>query len=191
MIPRPRPMQAAAALLLLTVLASGCFGPPQMGPDREAFKAIDALYTAVSLREPVHVDRCSDRLSELREAGKLPSSAHDALAAIIAEAKGGRWEQAQASLREFMLGQRRSRAMTGACDGADPVDDLRRGRGADSRDPPRRACRAARRVIPPLPGRLLPGGGPEKRTASSTMWPANNAGNRLGLRRRPGFDCRP
>ena len=47
------------------------------------------------------------RLSKLRDAGKLPASAHDALAAIIAEAKGGRWEQSQARLREFMLGQRR------------------------------------------------------------------------------------
>ena len=106
MIPRARPMQAAAALLLAAI-TSGCFGPPQMGPDREAFKTIDALYTAVSLHEPVHVDRCSDRLSKLREASKLPASAHDALAAIIAEAKGGRWEPAQARLREFMLAQRR------------------------------------------------------------------------------------
>ncbi len=107
MIPRFRPSRAAAALLLLTALAPGCFGPPQMGPDGEAFKTIDALYTAVSLREPVHVDRCSGRLSKLREAGKLPASAHDALAAIIAEAKGGLWEQAQSRLRDFMLGQRR------------------------------------------------------------------------------------
>lgn len=104
-------MRAAAALLLLLLLlaaiAPGCFGPPQMGPDREAFKAIDALYTAVSLHEPVHLDRCSDELSKLREAGKLPASAHDALAAIIAEARGGLWEQSQSRLREFMLGQRR------------------------------------------------------------------------------------
>jgi hypothetical protein len=107
MIPRVGPVQAAAALFL-TVITSGCFGPPQMGPDREAFKAIDALYTAVSLHEPAHLERCSGRLSELREAGKLPASAHDALAAIIAEAKGGQWEQSQARLRAFMLGQRRS-----------------------------------------------------------------------------------
>ena len=97
----------AAAALLLTAIASGCFGPPQMGPDREAFTTIDALYTAVSLREPAHVDRCSQGLSKLRDAGKLPEPAHDALAAIIAEAKGGRWEPAQARLREFMLAQRR------------------------------------------------------------------------------------
>jgi hypothetical protein len=106
MIPRSRPMQAAAALLLGAIV-SGCFGPPQMGPDREAFKAIDALYTAVSLHEPAHVDRCSDQLSKLREAGKLPASAHDALSSIIAEAKGGLWEPAQGRLRDFMLGQRR------------------------------------------------------------------------------------
>jgi hypothetical protein len=102
---RARSVRAAAAATLLTVL--GSFGPPQMGPDREAFKAIDALYTAVSLHEPTQLERCSGRLSELREAGKLPASAHDALAAIIAEARGGLWEQSQARLRTFMLGQRR------------------------------------------------------------------------------------
>jgi len=78
-----------------------------MGPDREAFTTIDALYTAVSLREPARVDRCAEGLSKLRDAGKLPEPAHDALAAIIAEAKGGRWEPAQARLREYMLAQRR------------------------------------------------------------------------------------
>ena len=53
MIPRARAgLRQAAAVLLLCVITPGCFGPPQMGPDREAFKAIDALYTAVSLHEP-------------------------------------------------------------------------------------------------------------------------------------------
>src|SRR3954464_14869617 len=107
MIPRARPgLRQAVAVLLLSVFITGCFGPPQMGPDREAFKAIDALYTAVSLHEPAPVDRCSRRLPQLREAGTLPASAHDALAAIIAEAKEGLWEQSQARLRAFMLGQR-------------------------------------------------------------------------------------
>ena len=106
MDPRTRPTHAAAALLLAS-LASGCFGPPQMGPDREAFTTIDALYTAVSLREPARVDRCSEGLTRLRDAGKLPAPAHARLAAIIAEAKGGGWEPAQSRLREFMLGQRR------------------------------------------------------------------------------------
>ncbi len=106
MRPRPGPMRAAVALLMAS-LASGCFGPPQMGPDREAFTTIDALFTAVSLREPTRVDRCAEGLSKLHDAGKLPKPAHDALAAIIAEAKGGQWEPAQERLREFMLAQRR------------------------------------------------------------------------------------
>jgi hypothetical protein len=78
-----------------------------MGPDRDAFTAIDALYTAVSLREPPRVDRCAATLAKLRDEGKLPPAAHDALAAIMSEAKGGAWESAQGRLREFMLGQRR------------------------------------------------------------------------------------
>jgi len=93
-------------VLSLTALP-GCFAPPQMGPDREAFRTVDALYTAVSLREPAQLDRCSADLARLRGSGKLPGSAHDRLASIVAEAKGGGWESAQTRLKDFMLGQRR------------------------------------------------------------------------------------
>lgn len=97
----------AAAFGILLGATSGCSGPPQIGPDREAFKTIDALYTAVSLREPVQLERCAGTLTGLRDEGRLPATAHDALAAIVTDAKGGRWEPAQSRLREFMLGQHR------------------------------------------------------------------------------------
>src|SRR5690349_15681188 len=87
-------------------LAAGC-GPPQIGMDREAFKAVDALYTAVSLRDPALVDRCDKSLDALHDAGKLPDSAHVALESMIRDAKAGGWDGAISRLNDFMLGQRR------------------------------------------------------------------------------------
>jgi hypothetical protein len=88
---------------------AGCGGPAQIGGDPEAFKTVDALYTAVSLREPDHVDRCMAKLASLREAGKLESGPLEALEGIAAEAKSGSWEPAQSRLARFMRGQTRGR----------------------------------------------------------------------------------
>ena len=93
-------------LLILLLGLVGC-GPAQIGIDKEAFKAVDALYTAVSLRESPLLDRSEGDLQRLRDAGKLPASAFDALASIIQEARGGHWEPAQERLARFMKGQRR------------------------------------------------------------------------------------
>lgn len=95
-------------VVLLAIAISGCGGPPQMGADREVFTTIDALYTAVSMREPKQLDRCARSLDALRDAGRLPNAARDALAHYIDDARAGHWENAQSGLREFMLGQRRS-----------------------------------------------------------------------------------
>ncbi len=97
----------AVVAALLGVVASGCGGPPQLGPDREAFRTVDAMFTAVSLREVPPLERCEAKLKALNEAGKLPGSAYNALESIAEEAKGGHWESAQGRLREFMRGQRR------------------------------------------------------------------------------------
>lgn len=101
--------KAVAALATTCVpllLAVGC-GPPSIGDDREVFQAVDAFYTAVSLRDPGLVGRCDDRLKQLGEAGKLPAAASASLAAITAEAQADRWESAQDRLARFIEGQRR------------------------------------------------------------------------------------
>ena len=88
---------------------AGCGGPAQIGADPEAFKAVDALYTAVSLREPDRVDRCMATLASLRDAGKLDRGPWEDLEGIAAEAKSGSWEPAQSRLARFMRGQTRGR----------------------------------------------------------------------------------
>ena len=106
---QPRSVVALVLIALCVSVICGCGGPPQIGADKEAFKAVDALYTAVSLRETKLVDQCEARLKDLREAGSLGDDASKALESIIVEAKGGGWEDALSRLDRFMEGQRRGR----------------------------------------------------------------------------------
>jgi hypothetical protein len=104
MVPRVSASLLAAILMMPIV---GCGGPPQIGADKEAFKTVDALYTAVGLRDVAKLEDCGSRLRGLKESGKLPEDAWKTLEAIINQAKGGAWEPAQESLSNFMEGQRR------------------------------------------------------------------------------------
>jgi hypothetical protein len=95
------------AFSFLALGCGGCGGPPQIGEDRDTFKTVDALYTAVSLRDPKLVGQCETKLKELRDASRIPEGAFSSLGSIIAEAKDGKWEPAQDRLSKFMEGQRR------------------------------------------------------------------------------------
>jgi hypothetical protein len=97
----------SAGSLVLILSIPGCWSPPQIGPDRETFKAVDALYTAISLRDPKLVESCVSRLTDLRSAGKVPEAAFVSLDSIVVEAREGKWEPSQERLAGFMEGQRR------------------------------------------------------------------------------------
>lgn len=97
----------AITLSCLFVAWNGCGGPPQIGADRDTFKAVDALYTAVSLRDAKLVGQCEGNLKGLQDASKIPQAAFASLQSIIAEANGGKWEDAQERLTNFMEGQSR------------------------------------------------------------------------------------
>jgi len=84
---------------------------PQMGASEQVFKTIDALYTAVRNEDSTRVSQCAERLRGYRDTGKLPASAADALDAIIATARSGRWQHSARSLYAFMKGQRREGAI--------------------------------------------------------------------------------
>lgn len=94
-----------ASLLVLACI--GCGRPPQIGEDRTSFKAVDALYTAVSLRDPKLLNQCDEELRGLRTKGTLSEAADSVLGAIIVKAKEGEWEIAQSRLGDFMRGQKR------------------------------------------------------------------------------------
>lgn len=93
--------------VLLAIALVGCGQPAQIGPDRDTFKAVDALYTAVSMRDPKLVDQCETQLIALKTEGKLPTLAYDSLTAIIGETRSGQWEPAYDHLHAFMSGQRK------------------------------------------------------------------------------------
>lgn len=80
---------------------------PQMGPDDDVFRTVDALYTAVRMKDPARVADCEKRLGEYRQAGKLPKGAADSLNRVIAKTRSGQWQPAAESLYEFMRAQRR------------------------------------------------------------------------------------
>jgi hypothetical protein len=93
--------------LVLLLAVAGCGRPAQVGPDKGAIKAVDALYTAVGLRDPGLVDECAARLKTLHDAEKIPAPAFRSLESIVAETKGGKWESAQNRLIAFLEGQTR------------------------------------------------------------------------------------
>ncbi len=102
-------LRRGLAMVVLALVFCGCGGPAQIGEAPETFKAVDALYTAVSLREVKLVDPCHETLKGLHDAGKLGDDAFQSLEAMITDAKGGAWEDAQTRLSHFMQGQRRGR----------------------------------------------------------------------------------
>ena len=81
--------------------------PPQMGTDEEVFKTVDALYTALGMRDPVKLSQCEERLRSYRAAEWLPQRSADYLDGVIAKARAGGWESALERLYDFMLAQRR------------------------------------------------------------------------------------
>jgi hypothetical protein len=90
---------------LLVLLLGGCGGPPQIGADRETFKTVDALYTAIGLRDAARVEQVGAKLKSLHDAGKLPDGAYRTLESIIEESREQKWEPALARLSRFMEGQ--------------------------------------------------------------------------------------
>lgn len=81
--------------------------PPQMGADEATFKAVDALFTAVTARDERLVRECEQRLLAAKDAGRLAPAAWDYLDGVIRRARASRWESAAERLYTFMLAQRR------------------------------------------------------------------------------------
>jgi hypothetical protein len=81
-----------------------------MGPDEDVFKAVDALFTAVTSRDEKRLGDCEQRLGSLKETGQLPPEAGAYLDGVIRSARADRWESAAQTLYTFMRAQRREEA---------------------------------------------------------------------------------
>ncbi|HEY6565866.1 MAG TPA: hypothetical protein VIY86_15395 [Pirellulaceae bacterium] len=84
--------------------------PPQMGPDEDVFRTVDALYTALRMRDSARVSRCAARLQSYFEAGNLPEEGFSYLADVVRRSQAGEWDPAIRSLYRFMRAQRRETA---------------------------------------------------------------------------------
>jgi hypothetical protein len=101
---------AAGGLVLLVCWFVWWAKPPQIGADKEAIQAVDALFTAFTSRNTTRLAQCEERLHALRDAGELPPNAADYLDGLIKTARGGNWRGAAQKLFDFMKGQRREGA---------------------------------------------------------------------------------
>ncbi len=90
----------------------GLRAPPQLPPDAEVFKTVDALFTAVTAHSETHLAACEQRLAAYQQRGLLPAAAAKRLETVIATARAGDWREAAERLYEFMQGQRRAAAAT-------------------------------------------------------------------------------
>jgi hypothetical protein len=84
---------------------------PQIGGDKDAIKAVDALFTAVTSRNESWLRDCEERLHALRDADRLSRSASDYLDGIIGTARTGNWRRAAKELFAFIRSQRSSNAV--------------------------------------------------------------------------------
>jgi hypothetical protein len=81
--------------------------PPQLPPDGEVYKSVDALFTAVTSRDEQRLAACEQRLKSYHSRALLPDPAWQRLSGVIATARAGHWDTAAHRLYDFIQGQRR------------------------------------------------------------------------------------
>lgn len=96
---------ASLGLLSLTIVASGCGQAPQLGSE-EALGAADALWTAVTAKDPDLIERSDRSIKALHEKAKLNDEAFAVLQSVITTARAGAWDDARNQLKTFVKGQR-------------------------------------------------------------------------------------
>jgi hypothetical protein len=81
-----------AALALLILLVPAC-GPPQVSPANR--RIVLALATATSARNAEWLEACAGQIEASRAAGTLGAAESEAFAAILDDARHGRWDAAR------------------------------------------------------------------------------------------------
>ena len=95
---------ALATLGLIAALV-GCSGTPQLG-DSESLGAADALWTAITAKDPDLLEASASEIKQLHADAKMPDDAFQCLTDVIATARSGKWAEARAALKAFVRGQR-------------------------------------------------------------------------------------
>jgi hypothetical protein len=80
------------ALLLWTLVGSGCSRPPQIGQENR--RLIGSLRTAIAAQNTDWLDQNAGLVEERHAQGSLADDQYDALKAIIDQARAGNWADA-------------------------------------------------------------------------------------------------
>jgi hypothetical protein len=92
---------ARATLIAAMILAlGGCSGEPS---ERELKnrRELEALLTAISLKNKKELDRDAQRIEERHASGELSDAPHRALRQIIEKARAGDWGEAEKQAYDF------------------------------------------------------------------------------------------
>ena len=96
---------AALGCCALMLLCLGCGDTPQLGSE-ECLGAADALWTAITAKNPQLLEQSAAKMEKLHTAAKLSDAAFEQLSAVIATARTGDWPGARGALKKFVQGQR-------------------------------------------------------------------------------------
>jgi hypothetical protein len=80
-------------LLLIAALITGCRGPSP--DDRENRRALDAILTAITLKNRRLLDESFERAKLRRDAGQFGGGDFESIEAFVAEARIGKWAEAE------------------------------------------------------------------------------------------------
>ena len=86
--------------IVLAALLAGCRGEPS-ALELKNRQVFEALLTAVALKDAGELEADAKRIEARHAAGQLSDAAHDTLTAIVAEARAGRWGEAEAHAYQF------------------------------------------------------------------------------------------
>jgi hypothetical protein len=85
--------------LLISALIAGCGGPSVRELKNRG--ELEALLTAVSLKDRKELERDAERIDNRHAAGELSDEAHAELLAIVAKARAGDWTGAERHAYSF------------------------------------------------------------------------------------------
>lgn len=107
----PRRIFAIGLAVVLTTVLGGMVWhfystPPQLQASPEAAKTLDAMFTALTSRNPDNLSACMERIEQYNRDGKLATGAAAELRACNDLATSGAWEQAAKRLYWIIYEQR-------------------------------------------------------------------------------------
>jgi hypothetical protein len=89
-----------ASILVASLLLSGCGGEPS-ARELKNRQELEALLSAVALRDAKQVERDAGRIDDRHASGELSDSAYDELREIVRKARAGDWAGAESRGYEF------------------------------------------------------------------------------------------